>query len=101
MKGCAINVLHKNGFSNTNHQLPKNKSSTIASQRENKPKIKCWLCSDEHHVMDCDKFRLKSVDERKVIIKKESLCWNCMSKSHVSKDCVSKYSYPMVKSTIL
>ena len=71
MKGCSINVLHKNGFSTTNHQLPTNKSSANESQRENEPKIKCWLCSDEHRVMDCDEFRSKSVDERKEFVKKK------------------------------
>ena len=43
--------------------------------------------------MDCDDFRSKSVDERKGFVKKESLCWNCMSKSHVGKNDISKYSY--------
>ena len=42
--------------------------------------------------MDCDEFRSKSVYERKEFVKKESLRWNCMSKSHVTKDCISKYS---------
>ena len=84
--------MHKDGFSTTNHHLPPSESSANESQRENDPKIKCWLCSDEHRLMDCDEFRSKSVDERKEFVKKESLCWNCMSKSHVTKDCISKYS---------
>ena len=42
--------------------------------------------------MDCDKFRSKSVDERKEFVKKKSLCWNCMWKWHVAKGCISKYS---------
>ena len=27
------------------------------------------------------------------IVKKEGLCWNCMSKSLLAKDCISKYIY--------
>ena len=42
--------------------------------------------------MDCGEFRSKSIDERKDFAKKEILCWNSMSKSHIAKDCTYKYS---------
>ena len=83
--------MHKDGFSTTNQQLPPKESSTDENQGGNEPKIKC-LCSNEHHLMNCDEFRSKSVNEKKEFVKKECLCWNCISKSHESKYCISKYS---------
>ena len=90
--GHSINVLQNDGFSTTNHQLLPNESSANESQRENKPRIKWWLCLDEHCLMDFGEFRSKSIDERKDFAKKEILCWNCMSKSHIAKDCTYKYN---------
>ena len=57
IKRHSINVFHKNDFSTTNHHLPPNESSANESQGVNKAKIKYWLCSDEHCLMDCDEFR--------------------------------------------
>ena len=91
IKWYSINILHKDGFSTTNQQLPSKESSTDENQGENEPKIKC-LCSNEHRLMDCNEFRSKSVDKKKEFVKKECLCWNYLSKSHVSKYCISKYS---------
>ena len=92
IKGYSINILHKDGFSITKHQLPPKESSANESQRKIQSKIKWWLCSDEHCLMDYNEFRSKSVDERKNLLKKESLCWNWMSKSHAAKNSISKYS---------
>ena len=41
--------------------------------------------------MDCDVFKVKSLDERKEYAKTEKLCFNCFSKGHSLKDCNSKY----------
>ena len=43
--------------------------------------------------MDCDVFKVKSLDERKEYAETEKLCFNCFSKGHSLKDCNSKYRW--------
>ena len=52
MKGHSTCTFYKDGFSTTNHQLPPNESSTNKNLRDNEPKIKHWICSDDHRLMD-------------------------------------------------
>ena len=53
---------------------------------------KCWLCSGSHRLMECDQFTKKSITDRKKVVEEEKLCWNCLSKGHVVKDCKSTYT---------
>ena len=53
---------------------------------------KCWLCFGAHRLMECDQFVKKSIPDRKKIAEQEQLCYNCLSKGHMLKECKSKYT---------
>ena len=64
--------------------------------------IKCWLCKNQHRLMNSEQFLSKSLTEKKDFVK-ERLCFNCLSKCHVLKDCKSNFFFAegCKKSTIL
>ena len=49
--------------------------------------IQCWLCKSQHRLMNCEKFLSKSFTDKKECVNKERLCFNCLAKGHVLKDC--------------
>ena len=53
--------------------------------------IKCWLGKNEHRLMNCEQFLNKSFTEKKDFVNKEKLCFNCLAKGHVLKDCKSNF----------
>ena len=53
-------------------------------------KLKCWLCSQNHRLQDCNQFLSESTAKRKDTVIKLKLCWNCLSNNHFSKDCSSQ-----------
>ena len=52
-------------------------------------KLTCWLWNDKHKLHQCEMFKSKSLPEKKVIVEKERLCWNCLAKGHQNKECKS------------
>ena len=53
--------------------------------------IKCWLCKKDYRLMNCEQFLSKSFTEKKDFVNKEKLCFNCLAKGHVLKDCKSNF----------
>ena len=53
--------------------------------------MKCWLCKNEHRLMNCEQFLSKIFIEKKDFVKKERLCFNCLAKGHLLKDCKSNF----------
>ena len=47
--------------------------------------IKSWFCSDDHKLSSCDQFLSKPLYEKKQVVEKEKLCWNCLAKGHILK----------------
>ena len=41
--------------------------------------------------MDCVKFKQKTAIERKNFVKEQKLCFNCLSKAHMLKECQSEF----------
>ena len=85
-------TLHK--LTNTNPKDSKNTHERFTNLDSSKPSqtIKCWLCSNEHRLMNCETFLSKSLPEKKAFIVKENLCFNWISKGHVLKNCKSDFS---------
>ena len=52
-----------------------------------KPKSECSLCKIEHQMAECPKFPKLSVENRYNLVKKETLCWHCLSSHHYVRDC--------------
>ena len=53
--------------------------------------LKCWLCKNNHRLMDCPSFKDRSISERRQFVKDDKLCFNCLSKTHIVKDCKSSF----------
>lgn len=49
------------------------------------------LCKGDHFVMTCSQYQKKTPDERKLAVKANNLCLNCLGKHRVA-DCTSKKS---------
>ena len=41
--------------------------------------------------MDCPSFKNRSISERRHFVKENKLCFNCLSKTHIVKDCKSSF----------
>ncbi len=50
----------------------------------------CHVCSQDHRVSDCPAFIGCSVAERVEHVKDKRLCFSCLNRGHVSRDCRSK-----------
>ena len=68
------------------HMLDSNHGIVLQSKDN---KLTCWLCYDKHKLHQCEMFKSKSLPEKKVIVEKERLCWNCLAKGHQNKECKS------------
>lgn len=55
-------------------------------------KALCVLCKGSHGVYACERFIAMSVQERRELVAREKLCFNCISTDrHISKGCKSKF----------
>lgn len=81
------------------HPVKKQTSST----RENSVKTKsafvttanksaCYVCKQSHPVTKCDEFLKRSPDERNDYVKRNQLCFNCLSDTHALRDCTSEHT---------
>ena len=52
--------------------------------------LRCWLCSKDHKIAECNHFVTLSVDERLRLVKINKLWFNSLSNSHIRNNCKSK-----------
>ena len=50
----------------------------------------CGFCNQDHPSMRCDSFTKLSVPERKALVKKHNMCFNCLGKGHSYNACKSR-----------
>ena len=43
--------------------------------------------------MDCPSFKNRSISERRQFVKENKRCFNCLSKTHIVKDCKTSFIY--------
>ena len=67
---------------------PKIQSHAVAAVKSKS----CPICGGTHSVFGCLKFRNQSVEERRTQVGKLQLCFNCLQRKHLVKDCTSKGS---------
>ena len=86
-KSCTINTL-KNETTKDN-KTENNEVNKIMTQNPDKVNqgIKCWLCKNEHRLMNCEQFLSKSFTEKKDFVTKGRLCFNCLAQGPMLKDC--------------
>ena len=78
---------------NKNHRLNANSSQSPSGKTHvNDKKLRCWLCRDSNKISDCTVLKATPVDDRREFIKKNKLCFNCLSSYHMISQCRSKHS---------
>jgi hypothetical protein len=75
----------------TSHSSSSTQSHHVANFGSSQSRS-CVKCSGEHSIFQCPDFGSLSVGDRENFAKQNSLCFNCMTKGHSSKDCKSKYT---------
>ncbi|KAL6475780.1 hypothetical protein MHYP_G00168200 [Metynnis hypsauchen] len=71
------------------NSLPKEKQETNNS----KPKLPCSVCKSETHgITRCPTFTAKSVEDKRAFIHENRLCFGCLRKGHMTKDCKRRHT---------
>ena len=50
-----------------------------------------YLCSQDHRILDYVKFKQKTAIQRKNFVKEQKLCFNCLYKANMLKECQSVF----------
>ena len=58
---------------------------------DNTRTLSCWLCKNNHRLMNCKDFLAKTPAERNNFVSDNKLCFNCLSKGHQLNDCKSDF----------
>ena len=61
------------------------------SKIDNTRTLSCWLCKNNHRLMNCKDFLAKTPAERNNFASDNKLCFNCLSKGHQLNDCKSDF----------
>ena len=76
-----------NAISGTSTKDDKKQSKTFTNKKFN-----FLACKNDHKLMFCDEFLNKYVSDRKQFVIDQKLCFNCLSKNHHVKDCISEFT---------
>lgn len=52
--------------------------------------VKCMCCGESHSIHKCQKFANKPVEDKRRFIFDNNLCFGCLRRGHISKDCKNK-----------
>lgn len=65
------------------------KTNDSSNQNDNSKSFepKCFLCDQMHNIDDCQSFLGQSLDERKIFIKENGLCYGCLKHGHRARTC--------------
>ena len=74
----------------TEHRTSKRNAGTFQVTTETVDK--CILCNQAHRLFSCNTFKGKTESERYEFVRKQRLCFNCLSPKHKSRDCKSKHT---------
>ena len=69
------------------HEVPSGKSDSSSLTSSNGP---CEQCKQEHGICECPEFLRWSLDERRNFAMKHGLCFGCLRKGHLSKNCKNR-----------
>lgn len=65
-------------------------SASVLLVFKDRKKIECVFCKSSHDIQGCDTVRKLTLDERKEIVKRESCCFICLRRGHISQNCKVK-----------
>ena len=83
----ANNPLYGRAFFGSDRRDTVNKVSCNTFNIQN---LKCWFCEEAHFLEKCPKLRYQTYENRMKFIKEKKLCFVCLARNHVSKDCRRK-----------
>ena len=70
---------------------PSKQYSSSPSDSVSTPNIQCLVCSKNHRLYSCYKFRNMPFSERCTYVNSNNLCTLCLSKDHLLPECQSSY----------
>ncbi|XP_057716613.1 uncharacterized protein LOC130931672 [Corythoichthys intestinalis] len=77
---------------NTNTQ-PRDLAHESQVAISSKPKWPCFVCKNETHVITkCPTFAAKSIEDKRAFIHENRLCFGCLRKGHMTKDCKRRHT---------
>jgi hypothetical protein len=84
------NVRRKDGS-----REPSRRSSLFGSGVDNRQSrkdgsgnsLRCTVCSGNHRIWRCDKFKKLSYQEKKKVVQQRELCLKCLSEGHYARKC--------------
>ena len=87
LEASEKNKLHS-PRSEKQFQTSSHKQQTVQSY--NATSVHCPICSYQHRVFQCDRFKKMSLTERRNLAYSSKLCFNCLGDGHMTRDCSSK-----------
>ncbi|XP_058445759.1 uncharacterized protein LOC131426960 [Malaya genurostris] len=67
-------------------QIPKKEVRSLTVVQN----VPCPMCTEDHTIYQCNNFKEASVQERRDLVQKAKLCFNCLRSNHFAKTCQSK-----------
>ncbi|XP_055711546.1 uncharacterized protein LOC129806797 [Phlebotomus papatasi] len=67
-----------------------NKGGIKSHHTEVQKDLMCAQCGESHVLYMCDSFKMLSIDDRRKLVNKSLLCFNCLRGKHSSKKCQSQ-----------
>lgn len=82
----------KRKFSADHNAPPKRIKAEVKAFTTFKPSgfQRCGSCGANHFIGSCSQYRAKALDEKIKIIKRDSLCYNCLRSGHNAQQCTSR-----------
>ena len=81
----ATNVTEAKGKLDSRWNNPR---SSMPTRKQTE--VKCGLCSSNHFLWSCPKFRTMNQESKYKYIRDQRLCFNCLKGGHVQRDCQSQ-----------
>ena len=81
----ATNVTKAKGKFDSRWNNPR---SSMPTRKQTE--VKCGLCSSNHFLWSCPKFRTMNQESKYKYIRDQRLCFNCLKGGHVQRDCQSQ-----------
>lgn len=73
-----------------NSEKKKTSPATVSALHAGAAQTQCDLCSQDHPTDRCHQLKNKSPDDRFRRLKRAGLCFVCMTKGHMARDCTSR-----------
>lgn len=86
----SVNAFEKSTKTKPTHHSNSNNKAFFTQSKDQRT-IKCPLCNEQHKLYFCEKFKLMSIADRRNVVMKAKLCFNCLNYGHQVSDC--KFSH--------